>query len=121
MINKILQFGCLVDKVSTLKDRSLKIVLETQELDAEDKALLFSFGDKETWCALKEVPLVQEDIRIDLNKEFPNQKSPSERLRNVLWVLAQKKGIAKEDFEAFRIKNMEKFIERVKAEIDKYE
>ena len=32
----MLQFPAIIDKISTLKDRSLKITLETSELNAEE-------------------------------------------------------------------------------------
>jgi hypothetical protein len=52
-----------------------------------------------------------------MQKEFPNQKSLSERLRNSLYRLWEAKG-KQGDFEDYRRRYMEKFIESVKAKID---
>lgn len=120
MKKDIFQATFIVDKISTLKDRSIKVTLETQELPKEKMATLFSFANAQIWGAFSNLGIVEEDIKIEENLEFPNQKSLSQRLYNALYVLYQKKGI-KEDFESYRSKKMNDIIEQVKRLISEYE
>lgn len=52
--------------------------------------------------------------------EFEGQKTLSERLRNVLFVLHEKQGGQAEDFESFRNKYMEKLINKIKEKVSEY-
>jgi len=121
MKKNIFQTTFIVDKISTLKDRSIKVTLETQELPQEQMAVLFSFANSQIWGAFCDMGIVEEDIKIEENLEFPNQKSLSQRLYNALFVLYQKKGGKPEEFENFRQVKMTNIIEQVKKMISDYE
>ena len=112
----------LIEKCQTLHDGGLKLSVVTRELMPEEMAVLFELVRKEGYMFFSEREIKIEDLDVpSLDAEFPNAKSPSERLRSCLYVLHEKKGGKKEDFEAFRIKQMERLIERIKEEIKKYE
>lgn len=109
----------IISKVSTMADGGVRVQADTNELTPENAAALMGlhrqFG---TFAFLPEGKQVDEkELQIEV-KEFPNQKSLSERLRNALWVLHEKRGGKKEDFELFRTKYMEKVIDQVKQKID---
>ena len=120
-MSKTFQVPAILNKVETLQDGSIKIVYETPELDDNDAASLFSFRNKQGWLLFKEQPFAEKDIPEDVIQEFPDQKSPSQRLRNTLYVLHQKRGGKSEDFEEFRTKQMERFIESIKNKIREIE
>ena len=85
-MNNILQFASQVESIRTLKDGSLKVVLETQELGPEDKTKLFEFGSKEVWTAIKENPVKLEELNIEeVEPEFKKEKSPSQQMRNIIY------------------------------------
>ena len=72
-MNKLQFNSALIDKITTLKDGSLKIVLITQELSAEEEFALFSLRKEANTIQLVE-PVLEK-----------GQKSKSQRLRAVLY------------------------------------
>lgn len=109
-----------VDGVSTRKDGSFKLTFSTQELPGEEAAVLFTMANKLGWLAFSSDYIENQTIE-ELSKKPVEQegKSISQRERAVLFVLWDKKGRPGE-FESFRNAQGEKFIERIKEEIDKY-
>lgn len=62
----------IIDKVTTMKDHSVKITLVTRELSPEEMVQLFSHINQE-------VPEIEFDTDVD-------QKTPAKRLRDRLYV-----------------------------------
>jgi hypothetical protein len=100
----MLKVPSMISKISTMADGSIRLVVDTQELKASDKAELMGLHQKIGWLVFSETRIQKADIPTE-SIEFQNQKSLSERLRNTLWVLHQKKNGQPEDFETFRQKN----------------
>lgn len=120
-MTNIFKAPAIVTKVTTMADGGLRVQADTNELTPETAAAIMSLHKKfGTFAFAPEGQRVEEkDLELPPEqKEFPNQKSLSERLRNVLWVLHEKRGGKKEDFEAFRTKQMERFIDTVKMKIE---
>lgn len=118
----MLKVPSTISKVSTLSDGSIRLVVDTQELKANDKAELMSLHNMLGWLVFAPAGTTIEESDIPTESvEFPNQKSLSERLRNALWVLHEKKGGNPEDFETFRHRWMESVIMKVKEKISEYD
>ncbi len=108
----------ILNPISRRKDKSVKISLETRELNAEETLTLMSLEGAEMWLCLapntEQIEIPEEQAELD-------EKSPSERLKGVLFVL-YKQMIAKGQyvgvFENFRREHMEKIIEFVKKKLD---
>lgn len=97
--------------------RHARIVLDTQEnLTAEQLTELFALHEKVGWFMF--LPSEQKatdkielpEIHLD---EDAGEKSPSQRLRNVLFIYWKQKG-SKDDFELFYRRWMERAIDKVK-------
>lgn len=104
-----------------MSDNGLRVQVDTNEISPQQASeLMLLKGSFGTFAfAPESTPIEEKDLEIPEElKEFPNQKSLSERLRNVLWILHEKRGGKKEDFETFRAKQMERFIELIKSKID---
>ena len=114
-----IQFSSTVEKIATLKDGGNKITIETQELPPSDMAKLFEFSNKQVWTLLKETPDIKmEEIDVkEPEPEFKGEKSVSQRLRNVLYILHEQK-YPHTDFEEFRKKQMENIIKQYKEKLD---
>lgn len=115
----MIQLASEISKISTNKDSSLKIVLETQELMPAEMAFLFEMLNKQIWTAFKDVPVAAEDIKapeVLIDKEA-GEKSKSESLRDVIFVLWTKNG-KQGDFDTFYKKQMDKFIDWVKDKLN---
>jgi len=76
----------ILDQIRTMKDGSLKITLVTRELPTEDLAQLFT-------------SINQEIVSVDIPEDVSDQKTPSQRLRWVLFKVWEQSH--KEDFKTF--------------------
>ncbi len=118
----ILQFNSYIKKISTLPDRTIKLTIETQELPPDDMAKIFDLMDKYCWLALKEQEagdITEDELDIpEVKTEFKKDRTPSERLRAVIYVYWSQNRSAKEDFDTFYRRNMEKIIDRIKNELE---
>ena len=124
-MSDLLLIPCAIESVSTRRDKTLKVVIGTQELSPAKAADLlnqwasgigvmafkgesFSFNDEE----------VLKSIKIDA--EEMGSKTPSQRLRSCLYVLFERNSEGHSDFNSYYASMMEKFIEMVKKRIDTY-
>ncbi len=100
------------------KDGSVKLSFESRELSAEEYMMIMGFRNTEGWLAFQPT-----DSGIpDLPKERAevDQKTPSERLRNVLYVWYKQEsdgGRYIGTFEAFKVEKMEKIIDGIKTKL----
>ena len=115
----ILQFSSQIDGVTAKKDRTLSIKLGTQELSPEDTSKIFELNSKQIWVAMAETELTKSDIEIpDEIPEFQGEKSHSQRLKAVLYILWKEKTDQKKSADQFYRDYMEKLIENVKLKLD---
>ena len=110
-MNKLFQIQSTITKISTFADHSLRFQIDTdRELSAEENALAFSVYNKSGFFLFKEAEITQEDL-IDIPeeiKEFKDEKSSSEILRNRLFVYYTKTFEKKEGFEMWRKNEMDR-------------
>ena len=97
--------NCEIGSINTTKDKGMKIVLYTPEMSAVDMALLFEAQKKG----------IADEIDVDYTQEG---KTPSERLRNVLYCLFMEKK-PPEIFDDFYRREVEKMIQTVKVQLPK--
>ena len=111
------QVPAILDKLTTLKDGSLKLTFETQELQAASAANLMGMCNKLGWLVY--APNKQDQIFVpdEPPKEFKNEKSHSQRLRAVQFVLWKQLG-GKGEFESYYRANMEKVISWFREKLD---
>lgn len=111
-----LQFPAQITKVETTSDRGLRLKMVTPELGATEKALLFSYGESQIYCALDEIAITHMDTPDEV--DAPGDKSPSKRLKNVLYVLWKEKTTRDKSFDQFYRDYVEKVIDQVKDKLD---
>ena len=117
--NKTIQFQAQVDSVTKKKDNTLSVKLGTQELLPDDTAHIFGM-DSIVWVALSNVEIKAKDLDIpDFVAEHEGQKSYSQRTREVLYRVWEKKdnGVKKSSDQFYR-DYMEKLITSLKEKID---
>lgn len=116
---KTTQFQAYVEGISSRKDRTLKITLGTQELSKEDTAQLFDYANDLVWCALSETPMTDEDLNIpEALTEFKTDKTPSQRLRGVLYRFWEQNHKGKVEWEVYYRTEMEKIINYLKDKLE---
>ncbi len=103
----IIQFSCQVESIKANKDRTLSIKLEGQELPPEETAHIFALMEKQIWVALAETPISKEDLNIPEVVDEMDKKSPSQRLRDRMFVYFKEKKVVG-DFDGWYKKSLEK-------------
>lgn len=108
----------IIDKISTLKDGSLKITVVTQELKPEEMAILFEYRNKQVYTAFKEAPINADELDIkETLTEFKTDKTPSQRLRNTLYKYWEKYKPT-DDFDTYYKRKMNEIIEYIKEKLN---
>jgi hypothetical protein len=107
---------------SSFKSRvnhTIDVTFNVSETSAAETAALFPFLNQQGVLAFKIGDLTDAEIDSlpEPKPEFSNQKSPSERLRNVLFVYFKQQGGDPQDFEAFRVREMEILINSYKNKL----
>lgn len=109
--------GAILDSISTRKDKSLKIVFESQEMGSEQASNLFAMRDCAGWLLFAPYEMEQIVVPTETPPEFKNDKTCSQRLRAVLFVLWEQCGKVGL-FDDFYKAKMEKFISMVKEKLE---
>lgn len=117
-MSETLIIPCQIGGFRTLKDGSVKLDIETWELKAPDFATLGELRNRSGYLAFQEAQFGPEfsfDIP-DISPEFKTDKSPSQRLRNTLFVYWQKTAQT-EEFEVFYRRKVDGIIKSIKDRI----
>ncbi len=101
---------------SSKSDGSASVRFSTQELSSEDFALLKKYLNEFGYLLFKESYIKDEEIPDEEPLE-DDQKSPSKRLKAVLFLVWKKNG-EKDEFNTYYRKQMEKFINVVKDKLE---
>lgn len=113
----MIQTAAILEGVSTLKDGSISVRFHTQELSPEQKVQFMEYLQKFGWMLFKEAetPFVEDEIPDYDPKQYDEIKSPSQRLKAVIFVKSQQDGVSKKDFNEFYQKEMARIIEGYKT------
>jgi len=118
-VSQPVQLPVLVSSLATKVDGSIKISLETRELNPQDSATLFELRGGEAWAIISPSEIKDEDVKLPTEKADPavGTKTPSQRLRAVLYRLWEQnpKGV---DFESYYRVQMEQIIEKLKERLE---
>ena len=99
--------NAIIDKVSTLKDGSVRVSLITRALSPTQMAELFFWVNKEI-------------LAIDIDESNKDDKSPSQRLRAViyrLWEQSSDRKAYNDEFELYYRSKLERIIESLKDKL----
>jgi len=113
---KTVKLSAVITSIRAKVDRSIAFTVNSPELTPEEKALFFQLQNQniELTIVPSDEPNVEEyTVTSDLS-----EKSPSRRLRGVLYVLFTKDDKGMLNFEEYYKIRMEKIIEHLKNQID---
>jgi hypothetical protein len=118
-MSDIISLSINIHKMESMADRSLKLQIYTQELWDTEMTKLFSYLQRQCYMVVWETPILE--MPKDLLKAIeakPSKwdKTPSKRLRNVLFKIHEKDDLNM-TFEAYYEMKMEQIIEFYKAKI----
>jgi len=110
-----------LESFRSLKDKTIKLSFETQEPTAEQIQQIANNSQKFGYLVFSGNQLTEEQLNaIDKAKNdlYDNQKTPSKRLRNVLYVWYEQDNKGYNTFEDYYLYHMERIIENVKSKLD---
>lgn len=116
-----IMFAAYVEGIRTRKDKTCAITISTQEINPQKAGDLFSANGHLVTCYLSIKEHISDEQKEIIDAvEAPTQgKTPSQRLRNVLYVLWQNTPEGYDDFNLFYIHKIEKMIEHIKLKLPK--
>ena len=113
---KAVQFPSQLTKLETRVDGSIKVSIETQELSGQDMADLFAYRGQLGYTTFTPNPETKIDVP-ELQVE-DNSKSPSQRLRNVLYVKWEQSGKKVDTYSQYYDMQMERIINQIKDTLE---
>jgi hypothetical protein len=116
-----LLLSCQISGIRSLKDRSISVTLETQELSSGKAGELFSLRNKiaAVYISSKEHLTDDEISKVDqANPDFPT-KSQSQRIRDTLFRAWEKRKEGYNDFDSYYRAKTELYISHIKSKIEK--
>lgn len=111
--------SCEIENIATRRDGSIKVILGTPELSAGNAAELLGLRNKiaAVYISPKDSISQGEIEQADsLDPGIPG-KSPSQRMRNVLFLLFKQGNEGHKEFDSYYRAKMELFIESLKGKI----
>jgi hypothetical protein len=110
--------ACVIDKITTLKDKSVKITIDTQELSPQNAGEIFTLMNTLATVYISPSEITSREMaQVDaIEPEMPG-KSPSQRMRNVLFILWKQDGEGFREFDMYYLKKMEDIINEMKNNI----
>lgn len=112
-------FAATVEGLRSRKDKTVALTLGTQELSPEKAGLLFNTNNHLVTCYLsvkEDVTEEEQEIIDSIEVEKPG-KTPSQRMRNVLYLMWKSAPEGYKDFNLYYIHYMEKMIDHLKTKL----
>jgi hypothetical protein len=101
-MNKFISFPCIIEGVSSRKDRSLKITLSTPELAPSEGSILLSLANQQAFAYISPNAIQEADLSVPGAVQEVGTKSPSKRLKDRMFVyFTQHLLKPKEEFNAW--------------------
>lgn len=107
----------LISPPTIRKDGSIKLSFDSRELSAEEYMVVMGFRNTEGWLCFSPN---EEDLEIPKEHAEIDEKTPSERLRAVLFVWYKQETESRKfvgTFETFKREKYEKIIDTVKSKL----
>jgi len=114
---KTFQAPAILTGVRATNDNGLALSFRTNELSNEEKVTAMQFHQSFGYVLFRQNQFAEADVP-DTDAPTDEDKTPSQRLRSVLYILFQQKGEPGTNFELFYRDQMNRAIERVKRLLD---
>ena len=115
-MSRLIQLPVLIAGLQTKVDGSVKITLETRELENDYAGQLYGMRNAEAWCVISANEIKEPNIPRQAADPELTSKTPSQRLRAVIFVYWQQKG-STQDFDTFYKQRLESIIDQYKGKL----
>jgi hypothetical protein len=108
-----------IEGLSTRKDKTIRLTLGTQELSPNEVAELFKFNQSFCYVAIKQEPFskIETDSIDALKTEYEDIKTPSQRLRAIMYRNFEQQPNGFKDFNSYYAYTMEKLCDHYKSKL----
>jgi isopentenyldiphosphate isomerase len=109
-----------IESIASRKDKTVRITIGTQELTPAQAAELFQLNQKFCYAAIKEESFQASEVDAieNLKTDLETEKTPSQRLRAILYINYQQKPDGYKDFATYYQAKMEKICEHFKSKLE---
>lgn len=111
------QVASQIESIATRSDNTIKVVVGTQELPAEQAVEVFKLKGKLGWLLFKENAIEPEEVPID-DAPSIGGKSPSQRLYDRMLAYYMKKNRSAKGFNQWRIEQLDMLGQRYLDKLD---
>lgn len=112
------QVPAIIKKVETMADGGLRLKVDTNEISGQEGAQVLALKDKFGFFLFKESEIQESDIPELPLPEFKEEKSPSKRLHDVMYIYFKKKHGTDIGFRQFYEDSINQIADRYKEKID---
>lgn len=116
----MIKLSGIIEGISTRKDKTIRLTIGSQELSPSEAAEVFQLNQQFCYFGIKAEPFVkvEQDLIDNLKTDFENIKTPSQRLRSILYVNFQKDPEGYKDFSTYYQKKMDEVCTHYKNKLD---
>jgi hypothetical protein len=110
-----------IEGLTSRKDKTIKVTFGTQELAPNDLAQVFQLNQRFCYIAIKEESFQQDELDTieSVKSDLESNKTPSQRLRGILYINYQQDNEGYKDFMTYYLGKMDKICEHFKSKLDK--
>ena len=115
----MITIGGQIESISSRKDKTIKLTIGTQELNPQQAAELFTLTQQFCYLALKPEYFTKEetDLIDNIKSDLDTQKTPSQRLRGILFINYQQDNKGDKDFSTYYQSEIDKICEHYKNKL----
>jgi hypothetical protein len=109
-----------IECITSRRDKTVKITLGSQELAPSQAAELFMLNQKFCFMAIKEETFQDDEVALldNLKADLDTNKTPSQRLRSILYINYQQKGDGYKDFNTYYLAKMDQICDHFKSKLE---
>ena len=110
----------IIEGLSTRKDKTCKLVIGTNELIPSQMSDLFNLNQQFCYLGLKKEPFIKDesDLIESLKADFDSLKTPSQRLRGILYRNFEQDDKGYRDFNTYYLSEMDRICEHYKQKLN---
>lgn len=110
----------IIESIATRKDKTIRLTIGTQELAPSDAATIFSMAGGYAYVAIKREDFTPWEVKEldELKADLDTIKSPSQRLRAILYRNWEQNAEGYKDFTTYYMAHMDKLCQHYKNKLD---
>ena len=119
-MGKMILITGIVEGMSTRKDKTIRLTIGTNELNPSQTSDLFQLSQQFCYLGIKAEPFQRDetDLIDSIKTDLDNLKTPSQRLRGILYRNFEQDCKGFQDFGSYYISEMDKICEHYKNKLD---